>query len=313
MRKLYRIAILTCGICLLALTGLGQGIASKGGHILWEPGNIRARNLYYGPGGTSMRPNLRRVRFIEKETGGNNLKYRIRDASGRVWVAKIADESQAETAAVRLTWGVGYRSEVNYLVPRLRIPGVGTFRNVRLEARPADIKRGERWSWEENPFVGTNELQGLKIMMALINNWDLKDGNNIILNVGREKHYVVSDLGSAFGKLPIGSMPIMNRIGRSVNNPSHYAESTFIHGFDDDGRIDFAYKGKAKGLFEDLNRENARWIAGLLVQLSDRQIMDAFRAANYTRAEQRMLARAVRSRINSLANHAGAVPVRAAN
>ena len=34
------------------------------------------------------------------------------------------------------------------------------------------------WSWHDNPFVGTREFNGLKVMMALVNNWDLKDVNN---------------------------------------------------------------------------------------------------------------------------------------
>ena len=302
MQKEFRFPLLAAVVCLVAMTGLGQ---YAGAQVLWEPVNVRSRNLYYGPGGKTMQPNVRRVTLIKKETGGNNLKYRIRDASGRVWVAKIADESQAETAAVRLTWGVGYKSEINFLVRQLRIPGVGTFRNVRLEARPSNVKREERWSWTDNPFVGTKELQGLKIMMALINNWDLKDGNNIVLNVGGERQYVVSDLGSSFGKLPVSSMFILNRFGRSVSKPEHYVKSTFIHGFEDDGRIDFAYKGKAKGLFDDVDIDDARWIGALLSRLSDRQIADAFRAANYTRTEQRQFTRAVRGRINSLLGHAG--------
>ena len=125
--------------------------------VMWTAVNIPARNLYYGPGGTAMRPETRRIRFIRKETGGNNLKYRISDARGRVWVAKIADESQAEVAANRLLWVIGYRTEIDYLAPRLSIPGQGTLRNVRLEARPAGVNRDGRWQWDENPFAGTRE------------------------------------------------------------------------------------------------------------------------------------------------------------
>jgi len=304
----FGIATVAALFCLITAGVYAQGPAATG-DVLWEPVRISSRDLFHGPGGPTGHPNLRRVKLIKKETGGNNLKYRISDASGRVWVAKIADESQPETAAVRLTWGVGYKSEINYLVPRLRIPGVGTFQNVRLEARPTNVNRGDRWAWDENPFIGTNELAGLKIMMALINNWDLKDGNNTVLEVGGQRHYVISDLGSAFGKLPIASAFILNRVGRSVNNPAHYAESTFIHGFDKDGRVDFAYKGKAKGLFEDIDRDDVVWTAALLSQLSDRQIMDAFRAANYSRAHQRLLTRAVRNRIKALESYAG--PLRA--
>ena len=268
--------------------------------VMWKPVKISQQDLFYGPGGKAMLPNLKRITFIRKETGGNNLKYRIKDGSGKIWVAKIADESQPETAAVRLLWAVGYRTEINYLVPTLTIPGKGTFKNVRLEARPSNVDRQDRWSWKDNPFAGTNELQGLKIMMALINNWDLKDGNNIILQSGRERQFVVSDLGSAFGKLAPLSLPILNRFGRSVNRPDHFVKSDFIKGIEDDGDIDFAYKSKAKGLFDHISPEEGRWIANLLNQLSDKQISDAFRAANYSPQEVRMLTQAVRGRIKAL-------------
>ena len=276
-------------------------------NVLWEPVDIRSRNLFLGPGGTAMRPNLRRVHFIQKETSGNNLKYRIRDASGRVWIAKIADESQPETAAVRLLWGIGYKSEVNYLVPVLRIPGKGTFRNVRLEARPANVKRLGNWYWEENPFVGTNELQGLKIMMALVNNWDLKATNNEIFGVGGERQYVISDLGSSFGKLAVSSKPLLNRIGRSVNRPDHYVESDFIKGRTPEGFLDFAYKGNKAGIFDNVTLQQGQWLAALLNQLSDRQISDAFRAARYSPSEIRALTRTVRSRIKELSRPGPAI------
>ena len=80
-----------------------------------------------------MKPDLRRIRFIKEEKSGHSKKFRIRDAAGREWVAKVGREAQSETAAVRLVWAVGYESEINYLVPRLTIPGQGTFENVRLE------------------------------------------------------------------------------------------------------------------------------------------------------------------------------------
>src|SRR5689334_23481968 len=138
--------------------------APTGTPVLWQkPNDISARNLLLGPGGTSMRPDLRRITLLKEEKGGYSKKYRVRDGSGREWIAKIGKEAQSETSAVRLLWGVGYYTEVNYLVPRVTIPGKGTFTNVRLEARPDNWKRGDEWKWKQNPFTGTPQLQGLKI------------------------------------------------------------------------------------------------------------------------------------------------------
>jgi hypothetical protein len=52
----------------------------------------------------------------------------------------------------------------------------------------------------------------------------------------------------------------------------------------------------------DVSVEDAKWMGGILSRLSDRQIEDAFRAANYTPDEVRLLTGAVRARINELAN-----------
>ena len=141
----------------------------RGTPILWrEPSDITKRNLYLGQGGVAAKPDLRKVTLIKKEpTGGYSIKYRVRDASGREWVAKIGKEAQAETAAVRLMWAVGYIADVNYLVPRIYVEGLDKpLENVRFGFRPKDVKRIDGWQWSHNPFTGTREFQGLKVMMA---------------------------------------------------------------------------------------------------------------------------------------------------
>ena len=272
--------------------------------ILWrQPDDIQARDLYLGAGGTAMQPDLRRVTLIKEEKGGYSKKYRVKDASGNEWVAKIGKEAQSETAAVRLLWAVGYETEINYLVPRLTIAGKGTFQNVRLEARPKHVDRLDQWQWKQNPFVGSNEFQGLKLMMALVNNWDLKDTNNKILFTrdrdGNELQYIISDLGATFGHA--GSIPLFWRIMRSRNNPGKYAKTTFIKKVKGN-RVEINYHGKNGGLFNNITVEDARWLATLLSQLSDRQLQDAFRAANYSPADINLLSSIVRRRAEELMN-----------
>jgi hypothetical protein len=271
--------------------------------LMWEAVNIAERDLFAGPGGEEMRPDLSRITFISEEKNGHNKKYRIKDGKGKIWVVKLGREAQPETAAVRLMWALGYKTEVNYLVPTLTIPGKGTFTNVRLEARPEEIDRLDEWKWKQNPFIGTKEFQGLKMMMVFFNNWDIVDVQNKILQVdganGKELHYIISDLGATFGKLGNNNLPIVYRAGRKTNSPSKYVDSSFI---DDvkDGKVDLAYKGKNRDLFDDITVEEARWLADLLNQLSDKQIEDAFRAANYSTEDTKTLVLAVKSRIGDL-------------
>jgi len=276
----------------------------SGTPVFWRrPVDIRNRDLFLGPGGSSMRPDLSRIEFIKEEKGGYSKKFRVRDGSGREWVAKIGKEAQSETSAVRLLWAVGYPTEINYLEPRVTIPGKGTFTNVRFEARPEGVKRVGEWKWSRNPFVQTREFQGLKIMMALINNWDIKDSNNEMLQFrGRDGDvlvYIISDLGATFGHA--SGTPLFWRITRSRNNPKNYANSDFLKKVKDN-RVELKYGGKNKGLFKNINVDDATWIASWLSQLSDQQIRDAFRAANYTPSEINLLAREVRQRTNELVN-----------
>lgn len=285
--------------------------APTGTPILWQrPTDISSRNLYLGPGGTAMRPDLRRITFIEEEKGGYSKKYRVRDGSGREWVAKIGKEAQSETSAVRLLWGVGYITEVNYLVPRVTIPGKGTFTNVRFEARPESWDRTVEWKWKKNPFVGTPEYQGLKIMMALINNWDLKDSNNQIIQIrgesGNELWYIISDLGATFGHA--STTPLFWRLTRSRNNPNKYAGSKFLEKVKGD-RIVLHFGGKNRGLMKDIRVQDAQWVASLLSQLSDGQLRDAFRAANYRPDEINLLTRTVRERTTELLSLRPAVQI----
>jgi hypothetical protein len=237
------------------------------------------------------------------------VKYHVKDGQGQTWVVKVGNEARPETAAVRLVSALGYVTDVNYLVPCIKIPGAakprkevprcegGGFADARFAARPKDVSRAEIWSWKENPFVGTKEFKGLVVLMGLLNNWDLKDENNKILREkgaggDNEVRYIVGDLGATFGKTGGG-------MTHSRNEPENYAKSKFIEGVDK-GKVRFAYTGKSQFLFQDITVEDARWIASLLAQLTDQQIVDAFRAADFKPAEVQTLASAVRGRIDEL-------------
>ena len=247
-----------------------------------------------------MKPDLRRITFLEEDKGGySGTKYRIRDGAGREWVAKIGKEAQSEIAAVRLLWAAGYETEVNYLIRSLTIPGKGTFEDIRLEARPEREKRLNEWKWEQNPFVGKREFQGLKVMMLLLENWDIKDSNNEIIQVkGTNRlRYVVSDLGATFGKT--GGLPILWTITRSRNKPEDYEKAKFIEGVEGN-LVKFRYAGKKKGIFDDITVTQARWLGSWLSRLSKDQISDAFRAANYSAEDIQTLTEAVTDRIEQL-------------
>ena len=267
--------------------------------VMWvEPEDIATRDLYHGSGGKEMMPDLSQITFIKEETGGYSTKYRVKDGRGRTWVAKVGKEAQSDTAANRLLWAVGYHTEIAYLVPSVTIPGKGTLTNVRFEARPDEIDRVGDWRWDDNPFKDSPEFHGLRVMMVFINNWDIKDENNEILYVasgegGREElRYIISDLGGTLGKT--GSF-----VSRTRNKPEDFVKSEFIKEVKN-GVVELNYKGKRQDLFKGITVEQARWIGERLARLTDQQIADAFRAANYTPEQIQMLSEGVRWRINAL-------------
>lgn len=322
-RRVFKFATLIIALLLtLQAAAFAQDKAKKkkkepptGTPVLWkDPGDISSRDLFLGPGGEELKPDTSNVTFLKEEVGGYSAAFRVRDGAGNTWVAKLGKEAQPETAASRIVWAVGYVTEIHYLVPCVHIKGAPSksvercegdgFSNVRFEARPKKFKRqGTTWSWANNPFSGTKELKGLIVLMAFINNWDLKDDNNKLVYVPGaegeqgEIHYILSDLGATFGKT--GGV-----ISRSRNDPEDYVKSKFIEGVEG-GRVKFAYSGKNSALFKDITVEDAKWVGSLLSQLTDQQLTDAFRAANFTPEEVQMLAGAARARINQLVNLPG--------
>ena len=257
---MIRTAIIYALMLIALAIAVNSQTANNGKNVMWEPVDIPSRDLFAGPGGESMKPDLSRVEFLEEEKSGHNKKYRIKDGSGKIWVAKLGREARPEVAAVRLLYGIGYKTEVNYFVPSITIPGKGTFENVRLEARPENIKRLDEWKWKENPFVGTKELQGLKMMMVFMSNWDVLDLQNKVLAVNGENHYIVSDLGATFGKLGGNNFPIIYRLGRKTGSAEHFEDTKLVR-FVEDGEVELAYKGKNRGVFKGFTVDDARWLA----------------------------------------------------
>src|SRR6202030_327292 len=102
--------------------------------------------------------------------------------------------------------------------------------NVRLKRHLEGEKKIGNWQWRQNELVGTRELNGLRVLMALLNNWDLTDEHNGIFPVesgqaqgASDRIYMVTDLGSTFGTGNL-TWPMRNARG----NLRAYRRSKFI-------------------------------------------------------------------------------------
>ena len=292
---------------------------------LWtEPTDIKTRNLYYGPGGEADQPHGP-LTFIKEDDAGTSPKFEVKDADGTKWKAKLGPEAQPETVATRLMWAVGFTTNENYFMPDVKVADLPPLKRgrefvtgdevkaVRLQRTTAGKKVGH-WNWRRNPFKGTREFNGLRVMMALLSNWDLKDDNNAILEDRNDPHhllYEVSDLGASFGR---SGKSYTDRITK--HNFAAYRRSKFISKKTKD-HVDFAFPthppflyafnlpfflGKMRNhwIGKHIPRADAKWIGSELAQLSDGQIQDAFRAAGYSPREVSQYTAALRARITAL-------------
>jgi hypothetical protein len=288
--------------------------ASDGRPVLWREAEApEALDLYWGPGGQKGAPDPSgKFTFLERDTKGTQKKIIVKDDKDREWIVKFGPEARPETAATRIVWAVGYHADEDYFVKQVHIDGwEGEADNVRFKRRHHGFKQIGYWRWEQNPFLGTRELNGLKALMVLLNNWDLKYDNNKIVAPKKEKAgdpderiYYVGDLGATFGKT--GSLAFKLHVPRdppagSKDKPSQYARQAFIDGVRD-GMVRFHYKGKDQSALKDVRVEDAKWIGGLLMRLTDKQIADAFRASGYSDGEVTTLVEAMRDRIGQLAS-----------
>jgi hypothetical protein len=296
---------------------------STGPAILWnDPKDLKSRDLFYGSGGKEHAPKGA-FTFVEEDRKGGSPKFVVRDDEGGKWKAKLGLEARPETVCTRLLWAVGYYTNEDYFVRDLKVVDMppelhrgqefvdtaGFVHNVRLKRE--DNKKIGIWHWRHDAFTGTRELNGLRVLMALINNWDLKDDNNAIYQVGLERIYVVSDLGASFGSAGRTWPP-----ARGKDNLESYRKSKFIRRLTADS-VDFAVPARPMWKFwvdppevirrihlewigRNVPRADAKWIGQLLARLSPQQIRDAFRAGGYSPEETEQFAKVLEGRISVL-------------
>ncbi|HEV2884999.1 MAG TPA: hypothetical protein VGW36_09085, partial [Pyrinomonadaceae bacterium] len=159
---------------------------------------------------------------------------------------------------------------------------------------------------------------GLKVLMILLNNYDARKENNKVYYSrgpsGRyEAQHYVTDLGATLGRSGgLGGK-------RTKNDLEDFLSTRFVMGIED-GAVEFDYDtrptklGHFSVLFPPYYRgevkkekamrgipvAHARWIGSLLGQLSDSQLRDAFRAAQYNDATMEGYVQSLRERINQL-------------
>jgi hypothetical protein len=292
--------------------------------VIWrDPGNVASLNLLFGVGGKEHAPDPNgKYTFVKEGLEGTSPKFDVEDAQGVQWKVKLGQEPQSETAATRLMWAAGYFADEDYYLPELKVTGLpklhrgksfvsadGTVRRARLKRHRKGVEKLGTWNWFDNPFLDNREMNGLRVMMALLNDWDLSAYNNSVYEAGHERLYLVSDVGATFGKTG-------NSFTRSKSVLKDYAGSKFI-GNATPQYVDFVMhsrpffltafdvpnyrkRTRMEKVARHVPRADAKWLGERLSQLSEEQIRDCFRAAGYGPEEVEGYTKAVQKRIAEL-------------
>lgn len=309
-------AILLSFASLLALEAGELGGAS----VLWEPPrDITLSDWIWGAGGEHRAPKPP-FRFVKEDPHGTNPKILLRDAKGDEWVAKFGEEIHADVFVPRLLHACGYFVPTSYFVAGGVVTGVSglkrakpffskqggfVFARFKLRDHKSSVKvENRQWTWEDNPFLGTHELNGLKILIMLTSDWDTKDaregeGTNVAVFSNKSSPgrflYMVDDWGGSMGKW--GSL-----MQRTTWDAAGYEKQTkdFIKGVKA-GVVEWGYGGRhQEDITNGITVEDVRWLLQYLGAITDEAIKTGLRASGTSERDVKTFSRSIRERIRQL-------------
>jgi hypothetical protein len=293
-------------------------------HTIWrDPDDVEHLDLANGPGAANGAP-APPFTFVEEHLTGSQPCVSVTDARGRRWRVKWGNEVRAENFAVRFVWACGYYAETTYFVESGTIDGATalqrarscinqdcTFREARFELDDPSVRKlfeEHSWAWNDNPFVGTPQLNGLKILVMLLSDWDTKDrrdvarGSNTAIfehRVGRRRHearYLITDWGGSMGRW--GG----NIVTRGRWDPEGFEAQTpeFVTAIDG-SMVRFGYVGqRTADVAADISVEDVRWLCRYLARITDAQLRTALLASGADESEADRFTRALRNRVEQL-------------
>jgi hypothetical protein len=244
----------------------------------------RPRDLFWGVGGDRLAPDPHAIyKVLETKRTGFSMGMTVEGPGGRKWSVKLPPEASTEVVASRLLWGVGYHQPPIYYVGRWNAEGAseenpqlpGRFRESKPDLHGLDTKG--TWSYYQDPFVGTRELNGLLVLQVMLGNSDLKDEQNALYTLkqpleGASRWYVARDLGQSFGRTGVLDAP--------RGDPKVFEETPFIKGMAGP-YVRFDYRGRHGVLLDRMTTADVHWICERLQRLTDQQWDDGFRAGGY--------------------------------
>ena len=292
-------------------------------HRIWhDVQREHANDLRYGPGGAAYVPEPP-FAFVEELLTGSHPGVSVRDRKDRLWRVKWGAEAKPEAFCVRFAAACGYFAEVTHYVASGRIDGVtsltrargmvaedGSFSDARFELEDRTVRMlfdEHSWAWNDNPFVGTRQLDGLKIVVMLLSNWDSKDrrdvsrGSNTAIfefassRFSTEARYLITDWGGAMGKW---GATVVSR-GRWDAEGFEEQTASFVAGVHD-GVVDFGYQGQRSEIGRGIPVAHVRWFYRKVRRITEPALHQGLVASGGSEEDAARFARALMMRIEAL-------------
>jgi hypothetical protein len=261
--------------------------------------------------------------FVKEDMEGTAAKVSVNDANGRLWSVKFGSKAITEPFASRFVTALGYVVEPSYFVGPGRFEGItrlqrarffvkpdGSFGRARFQLRDEkELKflKDHAWSWTENPFRGSHEFAGLRVVMMLLSDWDAKDSRDgqdeantgVFQGLGSGGHpellYSFFDWGSTLGHW--GGVMRRDRSDCSafVQDTPHFV--TGVRG----NVVEWGYSGKhAQDVKSAITVEDLRWLVPHLERITAEEIRAGLKASGATSRQTACWAGALEDRIRRI-------------
>lgn len=281
---------------------------------VWARTSTRSANMKQGPRGTGAFPFRATVTcdYVNKRLDGNSPKFMCvtgKDDELKVKFGGANGEVYGEVLATRLLWALGFGADRMYpvtIICRGCPESFGGVRGTQNERRfdPAVIERkmpGREWpadgpqGWHWNELNAVNDKAGgaplehrdaLKLLAVFLQHTDSKPAQQriVCLTPGpsragapcRRPFLMISDVGLTFGR---ANRANANETG-SVNLDGWRGTPVWKATAGCVGNLPKSFTGTLQDPV--ISERGRRFLAGLLAQLSDRQIRDLFEVARVT-------------------------------
>jgi len=300
---------------------------------VWQPADVKSRDLRAGPQGAGAFAPLTTVRcdYVEKKLEGGTPKFTCAVKPGDEVKVKYGLENgevYAEVAASRLLWALGFPADAEYPVkvicrgcpadPWKHTPPLAeaTFEYATIERKyPAhEIEvEGAGWSWPELDLVSSEaggasraECDALKLAAVLMQHSDTKPQQQRLVCMDREVTegkskvaeekskgteekseaaaacaqplMMINDLGNTFGRA--------NNFNTNAKGSTNFDAWHKVPVWRDPAHCVGELSKSVTGTLEHpvISEAGRKFLADLLVQLSDDQLKDLFAVS---RAEER--------------------------